>query len=77
MKRRITLAAGLAATTLALAACSNSNDHDTSAMNHGSGQGMPGMNHDNGLSATKDGFTLVVKHGPAPTGSTCRSRPGE
>jgi hypothetical protein len=57
MKRRITLAAALAATALVLAACGSSsgNHHD-----------MPGMamSHDNGLSATKDGYTLEVKHGP-------------
>lgn len=63
MKRRITLAAGLAATALLLAACGTSSNHDMSAMNHDSDQ-MPSMSHDSGLSATKDGYTLDVKHGP-------------
>lgn len=66
MKRRITLAAAVAATALVLAACGSSsdNDHDMSSMN--GDNDMPGMTmgHDDGLSATKDGYTLEVKHGP-------------
>lgn len=65
MKRRITLAAGIAAAALLLAACGSSNDHDMADMGHGSGDDMPGMNmnHDDGLSPTRDGYTLELTSG--------------
>lgn len=54
MKRRFTLAAGLAAAAMLLAACGSSNNHNMAGMT---------MNHDNGLSQTRDGYTLELKSG--------------
>lgn len=58
MKRRTTLAAGLAAIALPLAACGTSNDHDMSPMEHGSGHATG-----HGLSKTLAGYTLELKSG--------------